>query len=221
MVWPSLPLAIAGGWWRRRATRRRGRDVTRGTSVFALTLALALAFMSAPVRLDAQAVKFRFLGVDMLGGAVWPGETGVGVAFGTRVGIADLFDRTIQLGLEMDWWTAELRGTSLDVRDIMGGLSLSRAFAPDSWLAPYLGLGISFHSFNSSFTGTLPPPIGAAETASRLDGLRAGGSGLGGLTLRLTKTGAIRLLLEYRYTLLSELSHHELRAGVRLLFGRR
>lgn len=201
---------MAGG----AAVRAKGR---LGWLAAGLAVAIAAALM--PAELEAQTVKVRFSGVDMLGGSVWPNDADIGVAFGTRLGIADLFDAAVQLGLEMDWWTAALKGVDLDLRDIMGGIAVWHEFGARSWIRPYLGLGFALHVFDTS---SRIEPVGPALVVSdRMDGYRGGASGFGGLAARLSRTGAIWLVAEYRYTAVSGVSYQELRAGFRLRFARR
>ncbi len=172
--------------------------------------AAAVALASTP--LHAQFIAVRFVGIDMLGGAASVSDTGFGVAFGARFGFADLFGAA-QLGIEADWWTADHDVPPYEVRDIMGGIAIWKDFGSTA-VRPYLGAGAGMHSVNTSpvdsIGGLLPPE------ALRLQGVRVGASGFGGLALRLSATGAIWLLVEYRYTAVSDLPYHELRAGLRL-----
>lgn len=182
------------------------------------TLALVAATLLARP-LEAQTLSFRFHSVDMFGGAVWPQDSEVGVNFGTRVDVAELFSGLAHAGLEIDWWTARRAGADIDVQDIIGGIAVWREFAPRSPVRLFLGLGGAIHSVNVTSLEGAPLDRRLTE-AARLDGYRLGASGFVGLTVRLTPTGAIWLVSEYRYTAVSKVQNHELRAGARLLFTR-
>ena len=184
--------------------RRRGSRL--------ITTGAAAVLLFAPAPLCAQLLDFRFVAIDMLGGVASVSDTGYGVAFGTRFGFADFFG-SARLGIEIDWWTAEHEAPAYEVRDIMGGLAVWRDFGSAA-IRPYIGAGAGIHSINTSpvdsIGGQLPPQ------ARRLQGVRVGASGFAGLTLRLSSTGAIWLVLEYRYTAISDVPYQELRAGLRL-----
>jgi hypothetical protein len=169
-----------------------------------------------PAPVEAQFVKLRFVAIDMLGGAAVVSEADVGVAFGTRFGFADFMGGAARLGLEMDWWTAQYDSPAFEMRDIMGGLAIWREFTRGG-LRPYLGGGVSIHWIGTSpvdgVDGVLPPE------ARALQGTRLGASGFAGFALRLSQTGAIWLLIEYRYTAISDVPFQELRAGLRLAGG--
>lgn len=182
-------------------------------SASALGTGMALLIVLMPAALEAQFVGIRFVAIDMLGGAAVISEADVGVAFGTRFGFADLMGGTAQLGLEMDWWTARYDVPAFEMRDIMGGLAIWRELTSGG-LRPYLGGGLAIHWVGTSpvdgIGGALPPE------ARALQGTRFGASVFGGFAARLTHTGAIWLLLEYRYTAISDVPFQELRAGLRL-----
>jgi hypothetical protein len=182
-----------------------------------LLLAAFTAVAVFPSRVSAQFVDIRFVAIDMYGGPVWASQSEPGVAFGGRLGFADLFDRSLHMGLELDWWTAGRANTDLEVRDALGGLAVWRDIASSGVLRPFLGLAAGLHSIDTSRTDGTGIENGASIEARRLEGVRAGASGFAGLTLRLSRTGAIWLIVEYRYTIVSEVSNHELRAGLRLL----
>lgn len=194
--------------------------MTRALRSVAISSWAVVAAAALPGRLAAQAVDIRFLGIDMYGGTVLPVDSRLGVAFGTRIGLGDLFGRGLRMGVEIDWWTAERRGAELDVRDIIGGVAFWREFDSAGWLRPFLGLSTAVHSIDTS-----PSDGGRVESdpalAERLDGYRLGASGYAGLTFRLTQTGAIWLVVEYRYSAISQVSNHELRAGARLTASNR
>jgi hypothetical protein len=167
--------------------------------------------------LFAQTAAFRVGAIDMFGGAVFPSQSDPGVAFGARVGLFDFFDRSVQAGFELDWWVAEHRDVELEVRDIIFGLAVLKEFNRAGLLRPFLGLGGALHSIDTSRLGGDRFLVGEPPEAERISGYRAGASGFAGLALRLTRTGAIWLLFEYRYTAVSEVSYHEVRGGARLL----
>jgi hypothetical protein len=174
---------------------------------------VAAVIALAPRPLNAQFITFRFVAIDMLGGAAWVSDADLGVAFGARFGFADIFGRAARLGLEMDWWSAGHVVPAFEMRDIMGGISVWRELGRGG-LRPYIGGGAGIHSISTSPTdsigGTLPPQ------ALRLQGTRVGASIFAGITARLSSTGAIWLLLEYRYTAVTDVPFHELRGGLRL-----
>ena len=173
---------------------------------------VAAALVLAPAPLHAQFLDFRFVAIDMLGGVVSVSDTGDGVAFGARFGFADFFG-SAKIGIEADWWTAEHQDPAYEVRDIMGGLAVWEDFGSAA-IRPYLGAGAGIHSIDTSpidsIGGQLP------IQALRLQGVRVGASGFAGFALRLSSTGAIWMVLEYRYTAISQVPYHELRAGLRL-----
>ncbi|MGD2153676.1 MAG: opacity family porin [Gemmatimonadales bacterium] len=182
---------------------------------------LAIGLVLAAGDLPAQAVAFRLSAVDMFGGAVLPAESDPGVAFGARVGLLDLFARSVQAGLEFEWWTAERQDAELEVRDIVFGLTFLSELSRTGPLRPYLGLNAALHSVDTSRPGGERFLDGEPAAAERISGYRAGGGVVAGLALRLTRTGAIWLLVEYRYTAVARVAHHELRGGARLLTARR
>jgi len=168
-------------------------------------------------RLSAQAVSLRVSGIDMYGGIVLPKDSELGVAFGARVGLADLFDGAARAGFELDWWTAKRSGADLKVRDIIAGFAVWREFGDSNSLRPFLGLGTALHAVDVSRADGTRLLAGESAEADQLDGYRMGGDAFAGLTLKLTQTGAVWLVVEYRYAALSSIAHHEIRAGARLL----
>jgi hypothetical protein len=167
-------------------------------------------------RLSAQVLDLRFVALDMYGGAAWPAGSETGVAFGGRLSFADLFDRFAVMGLSLDWWAAGREIGDLETRDIAGGLDFWLDLLQSRTFRPYVGIGGALHSFDTSRKDGSRFPNGGSPEAEQLDGLKFGGSGFAGLTLRLTRTGAIWVIAEYRYNLVSNLSYHEVRAGLRL-----
>jgi len=158
----------------------------------------------------------RFVALDMYGGAAWPSASETGVAFGGRLSFADLFERFAVMGLSLDWWAAGRAIGDLEVRDISGGFDFWVDLLKSKSFRPYVGVGAALHSFDTSRKDGSQIPDGELPPTARLDGLKFGGSGYAGLTLRLTETGAIWVIAEYRYNLVSSVSYHELRAGLRL-----
>lgn len=181
-------------------------------------LAIGLTFAAGD--LSAQAAAFRVGAIDMFGGAVFVSESERGVGFGARVGLFDFFNRSVQAGIELEWWTAERRDVELEVRDIVFGLAFLSELSRTGTLRPYLGLSAALHSVDTSRLGGERFLGDEPLAAERISGYRAGLSGFTGLGLRLTRTGAIWLALEYRYAAVSQVSHHELRGGARLLVSR-
>ncbi|UCC83600.1 MAG: hypothetical protein JSW46_01320 [Gemmatimonadota bacterium] len=180
--------------------------------------AIGLAFVAQG--LSAQPVAFRVSAVDMVGGAVFPSQADPGVVFGARVGLFDLFARSVQAGLELEWWTAERPDVELEIRDIVFGLAFLRQLSSTGLLRPYFGLSAALHSVDASRLGGDRFLEGESLAAQRISGNRAGAGAFVGLGLRLTGTGAIWLLVEYRYAAVSRVSHHEVRGGARLLASR-
>ncbi|UCC73491.1 MAG: hypothetical protein JSV86_02720 [Gemmatimonadota bacterium] len=131
--------------------------------------------------------------------------------------LLDLFDRALQAGFELEWWTAERSDAELEVRDIVAGVAFLTELSRTGLLRPYLGFAAGLHSVDTSRVGGDRFLEGESAEAERISGCRAGASGFAGLAVRLTGTGSIWLILEYRYTAVSELPHHELRGGARLL----
>jgi hypothetical protein len=170
-----------------------------------------------PKALAAQVIDIRFVTLDMYGGAVWAADSEPGVSFGARLGFADLLGRALHMGVELDWWTAERRDVDLEVRDVMGGLAFWTDVTRSAVLRPFLGVGVSLHSIDTSRKDGSRFEGGEPVEAAQLSGLNVGASGFGGVTFRLSGTGAIWLVVEYRYTVVSQLTNHELRAGLRLL----
>lgn len=168
----------------------------------------------------AQPVAFRVSAVDMFGGAVFPSKADPGVVFGGRVGLLDLLDRHVQAGLELEWWTAERPDLELEIRDIAFGLAFLKQLSRSGLLRPYLGLTVALHSFDTSQLGGDRFLGGEPPAAQRISGYRAGAGAFAGLGLRLTRTGAIWLVVEYRYVAVSRVPHHEVRGGARLLASR-
>ncbi len=168
-------------------------------------------------RLPAQTVSLRVSGIDMYGGIVLPQDSDLGVAFGARVGLADLFDGAARAGFELDWWTAKRSGADLKTRDIIAGFAVWKEFGGANLLRPFFGLGTALHAVDVSRADGTRLLAGESAEADRLDGYRMGADVFAGLTLKLTPTGALWLVVEYRYAALSSISHHEIRAGARLL----
>lgn len=151
----------------------------------------------------------------MYGGAVWPENFEIGVAFGARVGFADAIGRWLRVGVELDWWTAQHEIHDLEARDGVVGLAFWRPLFAGSPIRPYLGLGGGLHSVDVSREDGSPVLDGAAATVD-VKGVHLGGSLFGGILARLSRTGAIWLVGEYRYSTVSSISNHELRVGFRL-----
>lgn len=176
--------------------------------------AVAIA-ITAPDGLGAQTLGFRLGPLDMHGGAVLASQSEPGVAFGARVGLADMFRRALLAGVELDWWTAQREDLQLELRDVVAGIAVWRELARRGALRPFLGLGAAVHSVHAS--GEDGAGILQSREAAELDGYRVGASGFAGLSFRLSRSGAIWVLLEYRYSAVRRVPHHELRGGVRLL----
>jgi hypothetical protein len=171
---------------------------------------------------SAQLIALRVGSVDMQGGAMLASEFEPGVTFGTRLAVFELFGRDAQAGLDFTWWTADRDAQDIEVRDVAVGLSVWRSLGLAGRLVrPYAGATGAVHSLNTSRDGGAPFIGERPAEARRLQGLRLGAGLFVGLSLRLTATGAIRLLTEYRFTILSRPVHHELRAGARLLLSAR
>lgn len=198
----------------RAGTAAAGRGRLPTSRAFCMVLVASLTL--APEPLDAQVIDFRFLGIDMFGGAAWAAESDMGVAFGGRLGFADLVGRSLRLGFEVDWWSAEHRAPNLAVRDAMGGLALWIDIGRGHTLRPFLGGGASLHWIDASLEGGTGFPGDESLTAGELEGVRLGASGFAGAALRLSRTGAIWLVAEYRYTSITDLPYHEARLGFRL-----
>ncbi len=177
---------------------------------------LVLAVVTAACPLRSQTVDPRFVGIDMLGGAVFPRKSEAGVSFGARLGLADLFGRWLHVGPELGWWTADRRDADLEHRDIAAGLALWKDLRLGNVVRPYLGVSTALHSIDVTGPGGGDVAPADAALAGSLDGLRFGAGGFLGLALRLTATGAIWLVAEYRYSAVSRTPHQEVRAGVRL-----
>lgn len=171
--------------------------------------------VTAPDGLAAQTFDFRLGPIDMCGGVVLAAESEPGVAFGARVGLADILGRLLLVGIELDWWTAEREESELELRDIVAGVALWRELVNRGALRPFLGLGAAMHSVHASAEGE--SELLQGSEAAELNGYRVGASGFAGLSVRLSHTGAIWMVLEYRYTTVRRVPHHELRAGARLL----
>ncbi len=198
----------------------RRRPPTAGRRLLRAGVILCLVIASGPARaagrLDAQVIDFRFVGIDMFGGAAWPAESDIGVSFGSRLGFADLLGRSLRLGFELDWWSANRTNADLAVRDALGGLALWFDIARGDVLRPFLGGGASLHWIDASPRDGIPPPDGDPVEAEKLEGARLGASGFAGMALRLSRTGTIWLVAEYRYTSISDVPYHEARLGFRL-----
>jgi len=171
-------------------------------------------WIAAP--LDAQAIDFRFVGIDMFGGAAWVAKSDVGVAFGSRIGFADLMGRRLRLGFELDWWSAGRKDSDAAVRDALGGLALWIDIGKGHALRSFLGGAASLHWIDVSFDDGAVFPGGDSLLAEELEGVRLGASGFVGAALRLSQTGTIWLVGEYRYTSITDLPYHEARLGFRL-----
>ena len=198
----------------RRPRLAAGSRPLRSGAICCLALAAGAAW--PPVCLNAQAIDFRFVGIDMFGGAVWAAESDIGVSFGSRLGFADLLGQDLHLGFELDWWSAERTDSDLAVRDALGGLALWFDLARREVVRPFLGGGASLHWMDVSFSDGAQLPDGDLVEASGLEGVRLGASGFAGVAVRLSRTGAIWLVGEYRYTWISDVPFHEARLGFRL-----
>ncbi len=181
-----------------------------------ITILLALATLAVPGSLRSQTIDVRFVAIDMQGGAVVPRNSEPGVSFGARLGLADLFGRWLHAGPELGWWTAERTDADLEHRDLVAGLAVWKSLKLGRALRPYLGVSAALHSVDVTGPDGGDVALFDAALARSLDGHRFGVGGFAGLASRLTTTGAIWLLAEYRYTAVSRSSHHEIRAGLRL-----
>lgn len=203
-------------------TAARVQTATPGASGRAFLWCRTLCFVAVASQLwiaaplAAQAIDFRFVGIDMYGGAAWVAESDVGVAFGGRLGFADLMGRRLRLGFELDWWSAGRKDSDAAVRDALGGLALWIDIGKGHVLRPFLGGAASLHWIDVSFDGGTGFPSGDSLVAQELEGVRLGASGFAGAALRLSRTGTIWLVGEYRYTSITDLPYHEARLGFRL-----
>lgn len=196
------------------------RFIRRGR---ALALVIGMTgHVFAPGTARAQMVALRIASVEMQGGTVLASDFDAGVTFGTRLAVFELFGRHARAGFDFTWWTADRDGQDVEVRDVAIGLSVWRSVgSPASVVRTYVGATGAVHSLNTSRDGGAPFLGERPAAARRLEGLRLGAGIFAGLSLRLTATGAIRLVTEYRFTVLSRPVHHELRAGARLLLSAR
>jgi hypothetical protein len=106
--------------------------------------------------------------------------------------------------------------SDLEVRDAAAGLDFWVDLTRSRTVRPYLGLGGALHSIDTSRKDGSRFQAGESQEAARLEGVKAGASVFAGLTVRLTQTGAIWLIAEYGFTVVSNLSYQEVRVGVRL-----
>ncbi len=183
----------------------------------ATVLIIAGALAAAPTDSRGQGIRFRFHSIDMSGGAVLPENSDVGVVFGTRLDIASLASANNHAGLGLDFWVAGRAGGEVDVRDVVFSLDLSRELASSGFIRPYLGLGGALHVVDAALVDDAPVVETTSLEADELDGYRFGVGAFGGLALRATSTGAIWFTLEYRYSVVSDVSNHLLRGGFRLV----
>ena len=183
-----------------------------------LRLLACLAVLQAAYAggLGAQ-VRFRFIGADMYGGIVLTPNTEVGFAFGTRIGLLELGGTRLRAGAIIDWWTAENTELDVEVRDIVSGIDLWKDFGTSGWFRPYLGIGFGIHSVDVSPASGQDSLQPVPAEAAQLEGFRPGASAFGGATFRLSTTGAIWAIAEYRYNLVRDISNQEIRVGLRLL----
>ena len=153
----------------------------RGWARLATVLVIAVSVVSVP--LNAQVIRFRFQGIDMYGSVVLPDNSDAGVAFGTRVNLAELFAGSLAMGLEIDWWTAGRSGVNLDVRNIIGGFSIWRELVAGQLVRPYLGLGAAVNSVDAVRADS--PLLTSAEVCAfeSVNGYKLGASGFAGRTL--------------------------------------
>lgn len=200
--------------WNHEPRRRVCGPVTR-TAVIVLAALLILPDAAA-----SQLISFRFVAIDMMGGTVFPGAgNDVGVAFGGRFGFADVFGGFAQFGVEADWWSATHDDPAYELRDIIGGVALWKDLLGSGPLVPYVGLSGAVHSLDTSPVGQLTDPL--PTEARQIAGSRLGASAFAGVSLALSRTGAMWLVVEYRYTRISDVPHQEVRAGFRLAARRR
>ena len=193
--------------------RTARRPLQRAGPLLCLAIVVGPAWL--PGRLEAQVIDFRFVGIDMFGGAAWVADSDVGVSFGGRLGFADLVDRALRLGFELDWWSAGRRSTDATARDALGGLALWFEPTRGHALRPFFGGGVSLHWIDVTPGDAILPPGGGTDT-EELEGARLGVSAFGGAALRLSRTGTIWLITEYRYTSITDVPYHEARLGFRL-----
>lgn len=183
----------------------------------AAVLIVAGALTTSPTDSRAQGIRLRFHSIDMSGGAVFPENSDVGVVFGTRLDVASLLGPNNHVGLGLDFWVAGRAGGEVDVRDVVFTLDLSRELTSSGFVRPYLGLGGALHAVDAALDDDAPVVETTQLEADELDGYRFGVGAFGGTALRATSTGAIWFTLEYRYSVVSDVSNHLLRGGFRLV----
>lgn len=184
-------------------------------AVGALVPVLSLAAQDV----SAQVISFRLSTLDMFGGVVLPRNAMTGVTFGTRVGLASVFGRSARLGIVLSWWTADRGDVPVDVRDLVLHVDVWREFG-SSRARAYLGLGAGLHALDSTLQDVrVAPDRMTRRVVDDLEGYRPGAAGLAGASLRVTSTGVIWLVMEYRFSAVARASHHEVRAGLRLRPG--
>jgi hypothetical protein len=158
----------------------------------------------------------RFASFDVGFGAAFPDEARTGISYGVGVDVADLLIRGAAIRFGFRFWTSEdlqADGRVVDIDDTVFSISVKRALPLGSADA-YIGIGVAGHFVSARYEEFLDPD------GDERDGFHPGLEGLAGLEIPVVDRGFVSIFAEGQGSLLADLPHGSLHAGVRIRFDR-
>jgi len=158
----------------------------------------------------------RFASFDVGFGAAFPDEGRTGISYGVGVDVADLLVRGGAIRFGFRFWTSEDRQADdrvVDLDDTVFSVALKKP-VPLGRIEAYFGIGVAAH-FVSARYGDFVETI-----KDDRDGFHPGLEGIAGLEFPLVDRGFVSIFAEGQGSLLADLPHGSLHAGVRIRFDR-
>lgn len=163
-----------------------------------------------------DAGRTRFASFDVGFGAAFPDEGQVGISYGVGVDVANLLVRGAAIRFGFRFWASEDPqddGRTVDLDDTVFSVAVKKA-VPLGRVEAYVGLGVSGHFVSARFADFVE------EGGDARDGFHPGLEGLAGLEVPVVDRGFVSLFAEGQGSLLADLPHGSLHAGVRIRFDR-
>lgn len=158
----------------------------------------------------------RFASFDVGFGAAFPDEGRTGISYGVGVDVANLLIRGAAIRFGFRFWTSEdgqPDGRVVDLDDTVFSVALKKS-VPLGRVEAYVGIGAAAHFVSARYEDFVE-----VEGDDR-DGFHPGLEGLAGLEMPLVDRGFVSVFAEGQGSLLADLPHGSLHAGVRIRFDR-
>lgn len=166
-----------------------------------------------PASAQTQGIGFSSFDVGMGGVFVVDGDPGV--SYSAAVDVANLLVRGAALRFGFRFWSSgsvAADGREVDLDDTTVSLTVKKRFW-DGATSLYGALGVGFHFIAARFGDFI-------DEKEKRDGFHPGLDGVLGLELPVADRGFLSVFLEGQGSLLAEVSHASVHAGVRVRFDR-